>query len=42
MNGPDAMMDPKRAKNVRTALILLTIAVAFFAGIIIKQALLGG
>lgn len=31
-----------RANNVRTALILLSVAAAFFAGIVIKYWLFGG
>ena len=30
-------MENKKAKNLQTALILLSIAVVFFAGIFIKQ-----
>ncbi len=34
------MSDQKKPGNFRTALILLSVAVAFFIGVIIKQAVL--
>lgn len=34
------MSDQKKPGNVRTALILLSVAVAFFIGVIIKQSVL--
>jgi hypothetical protein len=34
------MSDPKKPNNLRTALILASIALAFFVGIFVKTALL--
>ena len=34
---PDAAQDPRRAANRRTALILMSIALVFFGGIIAAQ-----
>jgi len=36
------MSEPKKPANVRTALILLSIAVVFFAGVILKHSLFAG
>ena len=36
------MKNDKKANNLRTALILATVAVVFFAGVFIKQSLLLG
>ncbi|MCE2859145.1 MAG: cytochrome oxidase small assembly protein [Oxalobacteraceae bacterium] len=33
------MSEPKKPPNLRTALILLSIAVVFFAGVILKHSL---
>lgn len=33
--------DPRRARNRRTALILLTLALVFFAGVFVRYWLLG-
>jgi hypothetical protein len=47
MAGQDVMSDPqqrepkRRPANVRTALVLLSIAAAFFAGVIAKRVFLG-
>ena len=37
-----AMTDPRRSANLRTALVLLSIALAFFIGIVLKYWLFGG
>jgi hypothetical protein len=34
---PDAVKDPRRAANRRTALILMSIALVFFGGVIAAQ-----
>jgi hypothetical protein len=35
------MSNPNRSRNVRTALILLSIAVVFFVGVIVNRMLTG-
>jgi len=35
------MSNPNRSRNVRTALILLSIAVVFFVGVIVNRMLIG-
>lgn len=37
-----SMSEHNKPSNLRTALILLSIAVVFFAGVILKHSLLGG
>jgi hypothetical protein len=37
----NAMAEPKRPSNLRTALILLSIAAVFFAGVIVNHWLVG-
>jgi len=36
-----AMSGPDRRKNLRTALVLLSIALAFFIGVIVNRMLIG-
>jgi hypothetical protein len=35
------MTDPNRSRNLRTALVLLSIAAVFFAGVIVNRYLFG-
>lgn len=37
----DRETDPRKPANMRTALVLLSVAVLFFAGVIAKRMLLG-
>jgi hypothetical protein len=42
MTGDPSFMSNQTAKNRRTALILLSIALVFFVGILMRRWLLGG
>ena len=41
MNGPDVTNLPMRRNNLRTALVLASIVLAFFIGIVVRRWLVG-